>query len=263
MVSKTSEWETSIAEVQGDEVVIRGYKLSNLVGNISYIEMIFLIFTGELPSKEKREMLEAIFVSVAEHGISPSTIITRMLASCGTPIQAGIAGGILSIADWHGGACEQLARLLYETVASVGELEKAIRERLSKTISEYRAQKKYVEGFGHPQHKEGDPRAKQLLNLADKLQVSGIYTKVFQILGDELSKQMGRPMHPNVNGPLASLLLDLGFPWRSVRGFVIASRTMGITAHFVEELEQGGRWRHAASENVKYMGPIGRTLDSR
>jgi len=260
MAQGTSEWETAIAEVQGEEVIIRGYKLSELVGNISYAEMIFLIFTGQLPSEGKRQLLDALFVSLAEHGISPSTVITRMLTSCGTPIQAVIAGSTLSIADWHGGACEQLAKLLFETVACSRESEEVLREQLSKTVTEYRAKKQFFEGFGHPQHKGGDPRARQLLKLADELKVSAIYTDVFRMLGEELSTQMGRPMHPNINGALACLLLDLGFPWRSVRGFVIASRTMGITAHYVEELEQGGRWRHPSGENVKYTGPVGKTL---
>ena len=263
MAQGTMEWETAIAEVQGEEVIVRGYKLSDLVGNISYIEMVFLIFTGELPTEGKRKMLDALFVSLAEHGISPSTVITRMLTSCGTPIQAVIGGSTLSIADWHGGACEQLAKLLDDTVAEVGDDEKSARDRLAKTIAEYRAKKQFVEGFGHPQHKDGDPRAKQLLYLADELAVSGVFTRTFRILSEELTKQMGRPMHPNINGALAALLLDLGFPWRSMRGFVIAARTMGITAHFVEELEQGGRWRHPSGENVNYTGPLGKTLNKR
>lgn len=262
------DWETAIAEVQGEEVIIRGYPLSELIGKISYTDMVFLIFTGELPSKDKSSLLEAIFVSVAEHGISPSTIITRTLASCGTPIQASIAGGVLSIADWHGGSCENLAKLLYTKVqhfeSSEHESETYLNEIITETVSKYRAKKEYIEGFGHPQHPNGDPRAKLLINYARKLQVDGVYTQALTLLGEELYAQSGRNAlkYPNITGAMASLLLDLGFPWNSVRGFVITPRIAGLTAHVVEELDQGSRWRHVSGSKVNYTGPVNKSINN-
>src|ERR1700674_1914770 len=99
-------------------------------------------------------MLDAMFVSLVEHGISPSTIVSRILASCGTPMQAAVSGGVLSIADWHGGAGEQLALLLHKSVkeASIPDKDftEAIRAALSAAVSKYIRSGRRLEGFGHP-----------------------------------------------------------------------------------------------------------------
>ena len=46
----------------------------------------------------------------------------------------------------------------------------------------------------------------------------------------------------------------------AIRGMVIVPRSAGLVAHVVEELEQGNKWRHAASENVTYLGRTQRDL---
>ena len=82
-MSSIENWSTEIAEVQSDDVLIRGYRLSQLIGRISFTDSVYLVHTGELPTPQQRAMLDAIFVALIEHGISPSTIIARTLASCG------------------------------------------------------------------------------------------------------------------------------------------------------------------------------------
>ena len=255
---------TEIAEVQDDEILIRGYKLTELIGQVTFVDMTFLTLTGAFPTLEKRQVLEAMLVSVVEHGISPSTIITRTLASCGTPIQAAIAGGVLSIGDWYGGAGEQLARLLDRVVSQTPPLppkdwEATVALKMSKVVQEYRVENRNIDGFGHPQHPDEDRRATILLKLAERLGVAGRHTAALQLLGIELSLALNRRMPPNVIGAFASLALDLGFPWQAVRGFVIAPRVIGLTAHAIEENKQGGRWRH--SKSVSYLGPRARTLE--
>lgn len=260
MSGDAQTWSTGIAEVQEDEVVVKGYLLSDLVGKVTYTDSVFLVLTGELPSAERRQMLDAIFVALIEHGISPSTIITRMLASCGTPTQAAIAGGVLSIADWHGGSGEQLAETLAAVVAEAraGGDEPgadALRERAAALVADYRSRKERFEGFGHPQHKGGDPRAELLFGIAERLGVAGAHTTLVRLLDEEIASSLGRRLPVNITGAIAALLLDLGFPWRAIRGMVITPRTAGLLAHVIEELDAGGRWRHASADQVTYTGP--------
>jgi len=266
-MSSTEDWQTEIAEVRDDDVLIRGYRLSDLVGQISYTDAVFLVHTGELPTPERRNMLDAIFVALIEHGISPSTIVARVLASCGTPSQAAVAGAILSIADWHGGSGEQLGKVLAEIIAEVDgnpttptQFEDKLRDRAAQLVAEYRIKKQRFEGFGHPQHPDGDPRGLLLFRIADNLGVSGPHVTLVRILDKEIERAMGRRLAVNVTGAIAALLLDLGFSWRAIRGMVIAPRSAGLVAHVVEELEQGGRWRHAPSEHVIYTGHAERSL---
>lgn len=265
MSASSETWQTAIAEVGEDDVVIRGYPLSELVGQVTFVDTIFLVHTGELPGAERRRMLDAIFVALIEHGISPSTIIARSLASCGTPSQAAIAGGILSIADWHGGSGEQLGRALAEVVARVGaltgdDLAAALRTEAATLVADHRARGERFEGFGHPQHPGGDPRAHLLFAVAEHLGVAGAHVALVRLLDTEIERAQGRRIAVNITGALAALLLDLGFSWRAIRGMVIAPRTAGLVAHVVEELEQGGRWRHAPADSVTYSGPARRSL---
>jgi citrate synthase len=258
--ANASAWKTGIAEVANDDVVIRGYRLNELIGRITYIEAVFLILTGELPDAPRQKMLDAMFVSVADHGISPSTVISRILASCGTPLQAAVAGGILSIAEYHGGAGEELAHLLVDSVESAKSSEE-LAATLRGIVIQRRDDRLPLEGFGHPQHPSGDPRARRLLDIAAELGVAGVYTAALRELEAVVSSERGKPLHVNINGAFAALLLDLGFPWQSIRGFVIAPRTIGLVAHVVEEIAQGNRWRHAANQSVEYTGPSIRTLE--
>ena len=210
-------------------------------------------------------MLDAVFVSLIEHGISPSTMITRQLVSCGTPARAAIAGGVLSIADWHGGSGEELARILHELIEKspgleAGALDEALRAAAVDHVAERRQAKARFEGFGHPQHVDGDPRARFLLEFADEQEVSGPAVRLLRHLERAVADALGRPLHANVTGALAAILLDLGFSWRAIRGLVIAPRTAGLAAHVVEELEQGGTWRHASASEVDYIGPPDRSV---
>lgn len=255
------KWETAIAEVQEDDVVVRGHRLSELVGKTSYVQMTFLLIRGALPSAAEESMLNAIMVSLSDHGISPSSTVARMLASCGTPFQASMAGAMLSIADWHGGSGEQLGRALHGLVddaqASAHGLENRLADAASAHVQRSSAAGERIPGFGHPQHKDGDPRAGQLLRMATELGLEGQHVLALRSLGAALATQTGRAHlgKPNVTGALAAILLDLGFPWQSIRGLVISSRTVGLTAHIVEEMQQGNKWRHVPASDVTYTGP--------
>jgi citrate synthase len=244
-------WQTSIAEVHVDDVVIRGHRLSDLIGSVTYTDMAFLLIRGSLPNESERAMLDAILVSLADHGISPTTIVARTLASCGTPIQASMAGAMLSIADSHGGSGEEVARILATLVADPGA------DPVDAVVEAAVSSGRRVPGFGHPQHTEGDPRARQLLAQAAELGVAGVHSAALADLGEALAAGTGRAFlrSANVTGAIAAILLDLGFPAASVRGVVISARCLGLTAHIVEELSQGNTWRHAPADQITYTGP--------
>jgi citrate synthase len=248
-------WETGIAEVLPDDVVIRGHRLSDLVGSVTYADMAFLLVRGSLPSADERHTLEAILVSLADHGISPSTIIGRTLTSCGVPVQTAMAGALMSIGDHHGGSGEEVARVLVDLVSdsSAGTLH----DRCTAIVADRRRQRVQVPGFGHPQHVRGDPRAVAILTLASERGVAREHCQALAELGTALAESSGRPFlkHPNITGAIAGVLMDLDFPWQSVRGIVLSARCLGMTAHVVEELQQGNKWRHAPSSTVVYTGP--------
>jgi citrate synthase len=91
--------------------------------------------------------------------------------------------------------------------------------------------------------------------MARRLCVADRHLDALELLDDELSASLERRLWPNVNGAVAAIGLDLGFPWSSMRGLVITARMGGLTAHVVEAREQGTRWRGASPGSVAYTGP--------
>lgn len=253
-----NSWETGIAKVERDDVIVRGHRLTELIGTTSYAEMMFLVLTGNRATTGQARVLDAILVSVMDHGISPSSTVTRMLASYGVPIQAGIAAGVLTFGDIHGGAGQELAHTLHtvvQKVAADGEVtDEALAIAAKEMVANSRARRIPLDGFGHPQH-GSDPRTPILMKLAREVGVYSHHCALIDHLEHELSNAVGRAVPANIDGASAALLLDLGFTWEAARIFVVAPRTVGLAAHYLEEKEQGNTWRHVPSAQVSYTGP--------
>src|SRR5262245_42411593 len=107
-----ASWETSIAKVISDgdteEIVVRGRRMSDLIGRVTFSEMMFLMLQGRLPSGPEARTLDALLVASMEHGIAPPSMIARCFASYGTSIQTAVGAGIIAFGDRMGGLGEQL-----------------------------------------------------------------------------------------------------------------------------------------------------------
>src|SRR5216683_6560731 len=109
-------WKTSLSAVEPNKILIRGYRVQDLMENCSFGDVIYLTFKGELPAGNEGRMIEMIVVSSTDHSfLAPSIDATRFVASGGVPLQSAVAAGILSLGDHHGGAIEQCAKLLQES----------------------------------------------------------------------------------------------------------------------------------------------------
>jgi citrate synthase len=257
VASTTDDWSTGIAEVRDDDVVIRGQLLTDMIGRRSFGELAYLIVGGRWPTKGQAHVLEAIMVSVMEHGISPTTTVTRMMASYGNPIQVGVASGLLTIGDHHGGAGEQIAGWLREAVASIestgSDRAEQIRAKARSFVAERRAAREPIEGFGHPHH-DVDPRAPLLLNIAREHGVYGDHCLLLESIEAELAAAVGRRIAINIDGISAALLSDLDLDPRLARPILMTPRVLSLAAHFIEEQDQGQKWRHVPGSQVTYTG---------
>ena len=45
-------WKSQITKVEPNHLVTRGYRQEDLIGNVSYPDVVYLLLKGELPSKE-------------------------------------------------------------------------------------------------------------------------------------------------------------------------------------------------------------------
>jgi len=256
LLRKASDWwTTSIIDIRPDVIRPRGRPIQELIGNVSFPQMIWLMLRGDLPSEAQGRLLEAALVAAVDHGPqAPSIAIARMAVSCGLPLNGAMASAINALDDVHGGAGEQclaLYRRALERVPALG-LEAAVEAALDEQVA---AHGKVVPGFGHRFHRT-DPRAVRLMALAGEAReagtVTGEHAAVGQAVEAALHRRTGRRLPMNIDGATAVVYGELGFAPPLARGLFILSRSVGILAHAWEEQGQGRRIKGPMPPDIPY-----------
>src|SRR3989442_15767076 len=110
-------WRTSLSSVEPNKILIRGYRVQDLMERCSFGDVIYLTFKGELPTRNEGRLIEMIVVSSTDHSfLAPSIDATRFVASGGVPLQSAVAAGILALGDHHGGQLRNLTCFLQKSV---------------------------------------------------------------------------------------------------------------------------------------------------
>ena len=260
MTATRDQWRTAIAYGDKHAVVLRGYDLQELVGKVSFAEAWLLLATGELPPAGHAKLLDAMMVSVLDHGIVPSSIVTRYLASAGAPIQAAVAGGVMAFGDTYGGACEQLGEQLAKHVPEVRAGRQTQQQAAAAIVKHFFSLGRKVPGYGHTLHPEGDPRVPHLYRIADANGVTNDHSHLAFEVQEELHRAKGRKLPMNQDGALGALGLDMGLDWRLLRALAFMPRSAGLAVHALEEMTRESGWRHVPDEAVSYDGPPLRPL---
>ncbi|MGR3839482.1 MAG: citryl-CoA lyase [Cognatishimia sp.] len=239
-------WRTSIINMEPGKIAFRDHSIQDLIGNVTFPQLIWLMTRGALPSPAEAALFEAALVAGVDHGPqAPSIAAARMAATCGLGLNNVMATGVNMLGDVHGGAGEQCAELYYEIATEVdggATLDDAVAAGLTK----WRAERgKIVSGFGHRFHKPVDPRAPRLMQLvrdaAKAGTVSGRYADIGEAVQAAIGKHRGTEIAMNIDGATAVIFCELGFPAPLSRGLFCLSRSVGILAHGWEQMQQGGR----------------------
>ncbi|HDQ16213.1 MAG TPA: citryl-CoA lyase [Bacteroidetes bacterium] len=253
-------WNSKITKVEPNHLVTRGYRQEDLIGNVPFSHVVYLLLKGELPSKEHGKMIDAILTASIDHGVTPpSAMASRIVASGGVPLPTAVAAGVLSIGDAHGGAIEKGAKLFQESVKRMKDEGKGIDEMAKSVVKEAREQNKRIPGFGHRVH-TSDPRTKRLYSLAKELKIAGDHFELSRAIEAELEKSSGKKLPINVDGAIAAVISDMGFDWRLGKGFFLIGRVAGLTAHVYEEQTREKPMRKMFSVDCEYDGPEERDL---
>ena len=254
------KWTTKITKVEPNHLVTKGYRQEDLIGNVPYSHVIYLLLKGELPSKEHGKMMDAILTACIDHGATPpSSIASRVVASGGVPLPTAVAAGVLSIGDAHGGAIEKGAKFLQEGVYRMVDEGKTIDEIAKILVTESRENKKRILGFGHRIH-TADPRTNRLFALADELNISSSHIALSKAIERELNVQTGKNLPINVDGAIAAISSEMGFDWRLGKAFFLLGRVAGLTAHVYEEQTEQKPMRKMFNDESEYDGPKERDL---
>jgi citryl-CoA lyase len=258
IMSETS-WKTSITEIKPNEVRLRGYRIDDLMGQVTFGQAVYLALKGELPTPEIGKLMDAILVCSIDHGSSPpSTLAARTAASTGAPLNAAVAAGLLSINRFHGGAIEDCMAVLETGIQRVGETGKELPEVAEEIVQEYRAAKQHIAGLGHRIHTK-DPRTGKLFALAGEAGIAGQGVEMIQALREAMAAG-GKELPINVDGAIAALLLDMGIPRKLANAFFMMARVPGLVAQAYEEQSRERPMRRIHPTDHVYDGPEARSL---
>ena len=246
-------WQTAISQVRPNEILVRGYPIAQLTRQCSCGDIVFLLLTGELPRGREGNLIEAILVACCEHSlVSPSVDAVRFVASSGVPLQTAVAAGVCAIGDVHGGAIEPCAAMLRDAVRDGATADDV--------IADARARGQRLPGFGHPVHRESDPRVKVLLELAEQWGLAGAHARLAVALEQALERSAGRRLPMNVDGVIAALLCDVNVDPALGKAFFIIGRAPGYVAHAHEQMTRQRPFKAPAYDEIEYTGPARRDV---
>ncbi|MCP4515832.1 MAG: citryl-CoA lyase, partial [Delftia sp.] len=161
-------WSQPVTKIEANKVAVRGYCIDELMGRAPFAHVVYLVLKGELPSESHGRVMDAILVASVDHGATPPSVLAaRTVASGGAPLTTGIAAGIMTINRHHGGAIEGCMKVLQEAVARQREKGQDSLTAARELVSEYRASKKRIPGYGHRIHKN-DPRTQKLFDICQQ-----------------------------------------------------------------------------------------------
>ena len=266
---KKGWWDTEIIDVKPNEIVISGYQIQDLMGRVSYGEMLYLMVMGELPRETAGKLIEAVLVAACDQGvISPAITVSRMAATCGVTFNSAIASGMNLLGKIHGGAIEDAMTVFYDVVERAEKENKSLKEVTLDLAKSYKEAKKFMPGYGHPVHKE-DPRTTRLWKMAgdaaDKKEISGKYVEAAQLIYEAMKETTGKHLTINIDASAAAILCELNIPAETASGFICLSRGLGLLAHAYEEIKSRKRMKACMppdllNDQMTYSGPGQRDL---
>ncbi len=232
--------KSDIAWSAPDRVIIHGYNLcEELVGKVDFGQMAFLQIFARMPHDENElRMFNAVMVILVEHGITPSSLSTRLTFS-GAPesVQAAVAAGLLGLGSVFVGSLDQAAKMLQEAIAdpsAPGDLDALA----TSIVNDYLGRKAIIPGIGHPFHKPIDPRTVALFSVAKQTGFYGPYADLITLIGQKAEAKTGKVLPVNVTAAMAAVVSQMGLSWRYCRGLAVAARAVGLVGHIIEEIRQ-------------------------
>jgi citrate synthase len=229
-------WRTAIVDAGPDHIRVRGHDVLELMRRATFTDLIFLLHHERLPSPAERRLLDGILIGVADHGAGAPSCAAARLAASGNrqSLSAAIAAGVLTIGDEHGGAGSGCMEMLEAGLAEARRDGAPLDTVAARMVDEAKAAKRRLPGFGHRVHSAIDPRVAVLFGLADEAGLAGDGIRFARALEAAVRDRI-KAIPLNIDGALAAILVDLGFPPMVGKLMFIIGRVAGLSAEVLEE----------------------------
>lgn len=229
---------TAFARVRKGLEPIAPRKDLNFAANFLYM------LTGKEPEAIAVEAFNKALVLHADHELNASTFTARVCVATLSDVYSGITAAIGALkGPLHGGANEAVMKMLSE-IGTLENVDSYIRAKLEN--------KEKIMGFGHRVYRYGDPRAKHLKAMSEKLtEITGepqwyeMSVRIENIVTGE------KKLPPNVDFYSASVYHSLGIDHDLFTPIFAVSRISGWLAHILEQYENNRLIRPRA----EYTGP--------
>lgn len=241
---------TTISDDRGDEPCYDGYPASELINKGYEIpHIIGLLWDKRLISKQEAEIVKRILMLSADHGPCVSGAYATILAACaGIGLSQAVAAGMIMIGPRFGGAVTDAGRWFKYAVDH------------KMTVDEFLAHMKKnvgpVPGIGHrvKSLRNPDKRVKELVGYVKSLNIKTPCLD-FALQVEQVTAAKKDNLILNVDGTMAAVLVDIGFPVDSLNGFFILARTIGLIGHWVDQKRQDSRLIRLFDYLVNYAAP--------
>ena len=186
------------------------------------------------------DVVRAALVLCADHELNVSSFTARCVASSGSHPYAVVSAGLAALeGPKHGGASARAESML----ASMRR-ERSLRASLSARLRRGEP----IDGFGHPLYRDGDPRARLLLDLLGERYARSAEYRFVTEFAQTAAGVTGEP--PNIDFGLAAAARVLGLPAGSPLVLFAIGRSVGWIGHAIEQYATGQLIRPRA----KYVG---------
>jgi citrate synthase len=247
-------WHTAIVDAGPTHIRVRGHDVLDLMKHSTFSDLIFLLHHDRLPSPAEGRLMDAMLIGVADHGAgAPSCAAARLAASGNRQSPAAaIAAGVLTIGDEHGGAGSACMELITAGLDATRREAVSLDVAAGRLVDDAKRSKARLPGFGHRVHSAIDPRVDVLFRLAEDSGLAGDGIRFARALETAIRVRI-KPIPLNIDGALAAVLIDLGFPSMVGKLLFIVGRVAGLSAEVLEEYTREKPMRIKVP--VEYDGP--------
>ncbi|WP_185982587.1 citryl-CoA lyase [Aureimonas mangrovi] len=191
---------------------------------------------GRAVSPAERRVMNAILITMMEHGMTPSAIATRSVyMSAPENLQGAVAAGLMAVGSQFVGTVENNSRILATILEAPEEKRRVIAEGI---VDDHRSRKAHVPGFGHHLHFPEDPRSVRLLQIGEENDIGSEHVAALRLLSEVVDERARKHLTINATGATSALLGSMSVPVALMRGFCVIGRTAGLVAHVAEEQQR-------------------------
>lgn len=221
-----------------DSITIRGLDLAcDVIGRLDLVEAFVLSAIGRLPTSAEKATINALLVVSLDHGLTPAAIAAR-LTYLGAPdsFSGAVAAGLLGAGSRYLGPSMRVAEQFTEWTAGLEADASAqtFDATALKVLQDCSASGRKLAGYGHPIHKQGDPRVPALRRVAFDNGFRGAAWKLADAIAKAMEQQ-GHRLPMNAACAVGVTILDMKMEPTFAIALTLIGRCAGLAAHLMEE----------------------------